>query len=329
MSVPPFRPPVAKPLHGPTWERPVGNHEFRVTQTFAHTNPQYPGVIHAALDLGSGQVSGRDALSPADGVVVAEGWLREPWSASTAAYGTGNFGGIMTVIRHGPDYISALAHMWRTVVNAGWSVKKGQKVGEVGATGSARAAGTHLHWDLYQRLPITSTRRVDGYLVIAYAGSKWQKVDAWPLLEQNWVAPPDTAIAATAAALPGLRFGGADIRWLGPVSEFSLTAPTNFRSGPTREAPSLTIAAAGTPLRAAYGVAGEPIGDNDAWARTVLYVDTAYVEGFIHSSLLKAAALPTTGIAQEDLDRAVTAATAPLKQRIATKDAYIANYPKG
>jgi murein DD-endopeptidase MepM/ murein hydrolase activator NlpD len=64
------------------------------------------------------------------------------------------------VIAHGAGLVSLLAHLSRRDVTAGASVRAGEIVAAVGATG--RATGPHLHWTV--RL---HAARVDPLSVIA------------------------------------------------------------------------------------------------------------------------------------------------------------------
>lgn len=56
------------------------------------------------------------------------------------------FGGNTTVVDHGHGLYSMYMHQSKMDVQPGQTVKKGQKIGEVGMTG--RATGAHLHWGL-------------------------------------------------------------------------------------------------------------------------------------------------------------------------------------
>lgn len=56
------------------------------------------------------------------------------------------FGGNTTVVDHGHGLYSMYMHQSKMDVQPGQSVKKGDKIGEVGMTG--RATGAHLHWGL-------------------------------------------------------------------------------------------------------------------------------------------------------------------------------------
>jgi murein DD-endopeptidase MepM/ murein hydrolase activator NlpD len=75
---------------------------------------------------------GTPVTAPATGVVTA----------AESLYFTGNTLGI----DHGLGLYSVLAHLSKFAVTAGDSVRRGQVVGFVGATG--RVTGAHLHWSV-------------------------------------------------------------------------------------------------------------------------------------------------------------------------------------
>ena len=87
-----------------------------------------PRNPHAGLDVAVG--TGTLVKAPADGVI-----------ANTGEY---FFNGNTIFIDHGQGLITAYMHLSRTDVRAGQSVKKGETIGAVGATG--RVTGPHLHW---------------------------------------------------------------------------------------------------------------------------------------------------------------------------------------
>jgi murein DD-endopeptidase MepM/ murein hydrolase activator NlpD len=55
----------------------------------------------------------------------------------------------LLIIDHGGGLNSAFLHSSRLVVREGDRVRRGQHVGDIGATG--RATGPHLHWSLKWR----------------------------------------------------------------------------------------------------------------------------------------------------------------------------------
>ena len=87
-----------------------------------------PRNPHAGLDVAVG--TGAPVTAPADGVV--------------ANVGEYFFNGNTVFIDHGQGLITAYMHLSRTCVRAGQTVKKGESLGAVGATG--RVTGPHLHW---------------------------------------------------------------------------------------------------------------------------------------------------------------------------------------
>ena len=87
-----------------------------------------PRNPHAGLDVAVG--TGAPITAPADGVV--------------ANVGDYFFNGNTVFIDHGQGLITAYMHLSRTDVRAGQAIKKGERLGAVGATG--RVTGPHLHW---------------------------------------------------------------------------------------------------------------------------------------------------------------------------------------
>ncbi len=90
-----------------------------------------PGGYHSGIDIAPG--NGVPFVAPADGVVVL------------ARTGFSLEGGPI-IIDHGQGLNSAFLHASRIVVEEGQTVRQGEHIGNVGATG--RASGPHLHWSL-------------------------------------------------------------------------------------------------------------------------------------------------------------------------------------
>ncbi|MGC8877821.1 MAG: peptidoglycan DD-metalloendopeptidase family protein [Anaerolineae bacterium] len=88
---------------------------------------------HRAIDIGSWE--GAPVTAADSGFVVAAGW-------DSSGYGR------MVLIDHGNGFQTLYAHLKVFYVKAGDSVAKGQKIGEVGATGNA--TGPHLHFEIRQ-----------------------------------------------------------------------------------------------------------------------------------------------------------------------------------
>ena len=94
------------------------------------------GSYHSGLDIATGE-SGTPYVAPADGVVVL------------AAESPLSLEGLLLIIDHGGGLNSAFLHSSRLVVREGDLVRRGQHIGDIGATG--RATGPHLHWSLKWR----------------------------------------------------------------------------------------------------------------------------------------------------------------------------------
>lgn len=90
-----------------------------------------PGSAHSGMDIAA--PAGTPVLAPAGGVVSF---------ADADLYLTGG----TIVIDHGHGVSSNFLHLSRLDVTVGETVKPGQAIGAVGATG--RATGPHLHWGM-------------------------------------------------------------------------------------------------------------------------------------------------------------------------------------
>jgi murein DD-endopeptidase MepM/ murein hydrolase activator NlpD len=87
-----------------------------------------PMAAHYGVDMAA--PVGTPIIAPADGVV----------SLSEDHYLDGG----LTLIDHGQGVSTAYLHQSKRQVKAGEAVKRGQRIGLIGATG--RATGPHLHW---------------------------------------------------------------------------------------------------------------------------------------------------------------------------------------
>lgn len=94
-----------------------------------------PGAYHSGIDIAL--PTGTPVRAPADGVVIL------------AAEAPFTLEGNLLMLDHGMGLSSAFLHLSRIDVRDGESVRQGQAIGAVGATG--RATGPHLHWGLSWR----------------------------------------------------------------------------------------------------------------------------------------------------------------------------------
>jgi murein DD-endopeptidase MepM/ murein hydrolase activator NlpD len=87
-----------------------------------------PMSAHYGVDMAA--PSGTPIAAPADGLVTVSG----------DHYLNGGF----TMIDHGQGVSTSYLHQSRRLVKVGDTIKRGQRIGLIGATG--RATGPHLHW---------------------------------------------------------------------------------------------------------------------------------------------------------------------------------------
>lgn len=90
-----------------------------------------PASFHTGIDIAPG--AGTPFAAPADGVVVL---ARSGFSLE----------GSLIILDHGAGLNSAFLHASKILVSEGDTVRQGQIIGHVGASG--RATGPHLHWSL-------------------------------------------------------------------------------------------------------------------------------------------------------------------------------------
>lgn len=89
-----------------------------------------PGAYHGGVDVAG--PTGAPVIAPADGVVILA--ADRPFTLE----------GNLLMIDHGHGLNSAFLHLSRIDVKPGQTVRQGQLIGAIGATG--RATGPHLHW---------------------------------------------------------------------------------------------------------------------------------------------------------------------------------------
>jgi len=68
--------------------------------------------------------------------------------------------GQLIIIKHNEDFLSAYAHCQKIVVKEGESVKRGQKIAEMGSTGTDR---NKLHFEIrYRGKPVDPLKHLPG-----------------------------------------------------------------------------------------------------------------------------------------------------------------------
>jgi murein DD-endopeptidase MepM/ murein hydrolase activator NlpD len=103
----------------------VGGVGWRVHPVYGYRS------CHTGLDIRGG--TGTPILAPADGLVIAV--------ISGGAYG------LHTLVDHGRGLVTMYAHQSRTAVVVGETVRRGEVIGYVGASGWV--TGPHLHWEVH------------------------------------------------------------------------------------------------------------------------------------------------------------------------------------
>ena len=114
------------------------------SQRVLNGEPRRP---HYGLDIAA--PTGSPVLAPADGII-------------TLAHDDMYFSGGTIVLDHGQGLSSSFLHLSRVLVEAGATVRRGEVIGEIGATG--RASGPHLDWRMNWL-----DRRVDPQLLLGDA----------------------------------------------------------------------------------------------------------------------------------------------------------------
>jgi murein DD-endopeptidase MepM/ murein hydrolase activator NlpD len=127
--------PFAKPVNG-----------LRLTSGFGTRRDPFNGrrSLHHGIDFAGPR--GTPILAPADGVVVFAGAQR--------GYGR------TVKIRHANGFETLYAHLNRAAVRVGQTVRRGQKIAELGNTG--RSTGPHLHYEVhYNGRPVNPLKFIE------------------------------------------------------------------------------------------------------------------------------------------------------------------------
>jgi murein DD-endopeptidase MepM/ murein hydrolase activator NlpD len=99
--------------------------------------------FHRGIDVSTRR--GSPVLSPANGLVIFNGWKR--------GYGR------VIIMKHARGFKTKYAHLKKFLVKKGQHVKKGTKIGLVGRSG--RTTGSHLHYEVHlNNAPVNPLRYI-------------------------------------------------------------------------------------------------------------------------------------------------------------------------
>jgi murein DD-endopeptidase MepM/ murein hydrolase activator NlpD len=126
----PVAPPAPPPVPRPRYVKPapiVGTGQLKWPVAGGTTITQYYSSYHLGLDIAA--PSGTTVIASADGTVTWSGWKS-------------NGGGLVVAIDHGNGIVTVYNHLGSAAVAAGAAVTAGQKIAEVGCTGTC--TGPHV-----------------------------------------------------------------------------------------------------------------------------------------------------------------------------------------
>jgi len=108
--------------------------EGRITSRFGYrVHPlRFSSEYHSGVDIAND--AGTPLLVTADGVVRHTGWI--------SGYG------IAVLVDHGFGYSTLYGHMTESLVREGDAVKRGQRIGLMGTTGTS--TGSHVHYEVLE-----------------------------------------------------------------------------------------------------------------------------------------------------------------------------------
>lgn len=112
---------------------PLRGSTSRVTSLFGWRHMHGRNKVHEGIDFGV--PIGTPVYAAEQGRVIYSG------------QGLGGFG-LIVVIDHGGKWTSIYAHLSRSLVRRGYTVRKGQRIADSGNSG--RSSGPHLHFEIRQ-----------------------------------------------------------------------------------------------------------------------------------------------------------------------------------
>ncbi len=142
----------------------------RFGRGFGYVRIRRPDLRHDGVDIVADE--GSVVRAVADGIVAY------------SDNGVRGFGNVVMIV-HPNGWVSIYAHCYRTTVQAGWRVRRGERIAFVGNTGISR--GPHLHFELrVEGRPVNPLRHFDGRPWID-AYRRWRQLRA----EGSYEPPAD------------------------------------------------------------------------------------------------------------------------------------------
>lgn len=119
--------PAIQPVSNKDLKRMASGYGYRIDPIY------HIKKFHEGMDFSAEK--GTDVFVTGDGRVIQAGFDK--------GYG------LSIMVDHGYGYVTRYAHLSKKYVNRGQSVKRGDKIGEVGSTG--KSTGPHLHYEVHLR----------------------------------------------------------------------------------------------------------------------------------------------------------------------------------
>lgn len=305
-----FGRPTIEPLHRSAWIRPAsgaGADDFRVTQHFDDPDFYWKGIDnakylagHRATDIGNGRCS-----YP---LIAMHGGRTRRLRDNATAFGAPT-DALGIEIDCGHAITLQYWHLERYAVPDGATVSIGQIIGYVGKTGLGQVCHSHIE-----------------------ARSNGIRFDPEPLMFGGSITVGDVAEQEL-----DMRISGKFLRHI-QNRRGVLTVDANFRRGVVvgEDAPIGDPIRKGAPLFPIVVVEGRPVGtapDKAEWYGALAYRVSDYWFGYVHSSVLPRTR-DNAGVLLEPIEFQTTGGVSEAEynavlERIAVKDRYVADYPKG
>ncbi len=119
--------PAIQPVSNKDLKRMASGYGYRIDPIY------HIKKFHEGMDFSAEK--GTDVFVTGDGKVIQAGFDK--------GYG------LSVMVDHGYGYVTRYAHLSKKLVNRGQTLKRGDKIGEVGSTG--KSTGPHLHYEVHLR----------------------------------------------------------------------------------------------------------------------------------------------------------------------------------